>query len=252
MIQNAHPLTELKETSFNLEFHLQDFLQLDTERLRTKLAFAKESLAQLAHHDFSWSHPEDFYRDKIKENYLFELSAWHLSSQEYIGETLKLIDDHARGEVLEFGGGIGTHAIAAALNPAVDRVIYCDLNPIHHEFVHFRAEQLKLAEKITSCYEVPAEQKFDTIICLDVLEHLPAPQEQLQKFYQWLKPDGKIIVNWYFFKGFDREYPFHLDDAEIIELFFQTLQRDFLEIFHPYHITVRCYRKNPGALASKR
>ncbi|MFN9733713.1 MAG: SAM-dependent methyltransferase, partial [Microcystis sp.] len=37
---------------------------------------------------------------------------------------------------------------------------------------------------------------------------------------------------------------FHLDDPKIIESFFQTLQKDFLEIFHPYHLTVRCYRKN--------
>jgi SAM-dependent methyltransferase len=247
MLQNAYSIPELTETSFDLESHLQDFLQLDPEILRSKLEFAKNTLALLAHHDFSWSHPEDFYRDKIRENYLFELSAWHLSSQEYIGETLRLIDDRARGEVLDFGGGIGTHAISAALNPAVDRVTFCDLNPIHHEFVRYRADRLKISDKIETRYEIPSDRRFDTIVCLDVLEHLPAPHEQLQQFHRWLKPDGILIANWYFFKGFDREYPFHLDDPEIVETFFQTLQRDFLEIFHPYHITVRCYRKNPGA-----
>lgn len=82
------------------------------------------------------------------------------------------------------------------------------------------------------------------IICLDFIEHLPSPAAQLKKFYNWLNPGGKLIINWYFFKGFNQEYSFHLDDPKIIESFFQTLQKDFLEIFHPYHITVRCYRKN--------
>lgn len=238
-------VAEFKRNSFDLESHLQDFLQLDREILQAKLAIAKDSLAELAHQDFSWTNPDYFYQEKVKENYLFELSAWHLSSQDYIGETLRLIDVHSRGKVLDFGGGIGTHALAAAMNPSVEQVIYCDLNPLHHEFVRFRAKQLNIdTNKIVFYTEIPEDIIFDTIICLDVIEHLSSPISQIKEFYNWLKSDGKLIINWYFFKGFDQEYPFHLDDPKIIESFFQTLQKDFLEIFHPYHITVRCYRKN--------
>ncbi|MGV2389444.1 MAG UNVERIFIED_CONTAM: hypothetical protein LVR29_17910 [Microcystis novacekii LVE1205-3] len=104
-----------------MESHLQDFLQLDQEILQAKLAIAKDSLAALAHQEFSWTNPDYFYQEKVKENYLFELSAWHLSSQEYIGETLKLIDNHGSGKVLDFGGGIGTHALAAAMNLELNR-----------------------------------------------------------------------------------------------------------------------------------
>ncbi|MCA2643275.1 MULTISPECIES: class I SAM-dependent methyltransferase [unclassified Microcystis] len=242
---SSSSVAEFKRNSFDLESHLQNFLQLDQEILQAKLAIAKDSLAALAHQDFSWTNPDYFYQEKVKENYLFELSAWHLSSQEYIGETLRLIDDHGSGKVLDFGGGIGTHALAAAMNSGVEQVIYCDINPLHHEFVRFRAKQLNLDPNKLSFYtEIPEQLKFDTIICLDVIEHLPSPTVQLKKFYDWLNPGGKLIINWYFFKGFNQEYPFHLDDPKIIESFFQTLQKDFLEIFHPYHITVRCYRKN--------
>jgi len=224
---SSSSVAEFKRNSFDLESHLQNFLQLDQEILQAKLAIAKDSLAALAHQEFSWTNPDYFYQEQVKENYLFELSAWHLSSQEYIGE------------------GIGTHALAAAMNSGVEQVIYCDLNPLHHEFVRFRAEQLNLDTNKLSFYtEIPERLKFDTIICLDVIEHLPSPTVQLKKFYDWLNPGGKLIINWYFFKGFNQEYPFHLDDPKIIESFFQTLQKDFLEIFHPYHITVRCYRKN--------
>jgi hypothetical protein len=51
------------------------------------------------------------------------------------------------------------------------------------------------------------------------------------------------LINWYFFKGFNGEFPFHLDDPQKVEQFFQVLQSCFLEVFHPYFITARCYRK---------
>lgn len=56
--------------------------------------------------------------------YLLDLAAWHLSSTDYIGDTLRLVADQARGLVLDFGGGIGTHTIGAALCPAVEQVIF--------------------------------------------------------------------------------------------------------------------------------
>jgi hypothetical protein len=75
------------------------------------------------------------------------------------------------------------------------------------------------------------------------VEHLADPAAQLRQFYDWLKPSGKLLINWYFFKGFNGEFPFHLDDPQKVEQFFQVLQSRFLEVFHPYFITARCYRK---------
>jgi len=36
---------------------------------------------------------------------------------------------------------------------------------------------------------------------------------------------------------------FHIDDSQIIEKFFETLQSNFLEVFHPILITTRAYKK---------
>jgi hypothetical protein len=58
-----------------------------------------------------------------------------------------------------------------------------------------------------------------------------------------LTPSGNMVANWYFSKGLNQEFPFHLDDPATIEYFFRTLQTNFLEIFHPYFITTRSYRK---------
>ena len=51
------------------------------------------------------------------------------------------------------------------------------------------------------------------------------------------------LFNWYFYKGEKNEYPFHIDDIQIVEQFFRTLQSKFLEVFHPILITTRSYKK---------
>jgi len=245
MVSSTTPcfLTSYLENSFHFKDHLQDFLHLDPEIIETKLAAEQEEIKNLGHKDFNWQEANAFYRDKVGELYLFELGAWHLSSHEYIADMLRLIADSAQGRVLDFGGGIGTHALGAALCPQVEQVIYYDINPINRDFVQYRSEKMGLEKKITFVLEMPTKEKFDTILCFDVLEHLLDPSQQLLQFYQALTSEGKMIVNWYFFKGFNQEYPFHLDDPKIVETFFHTLQSNFLEVFHPYLITTRCYRK---------
>jgi 2-polyprenyl-3-methyl-5-hydroxy-6-metoxy-1,4-benzoquinol methylase len=234
------------QDAFNLKQHLQQFLDIDSSQLDSKFATALQDLAELGRRDFDWEDASKFYRDRVGEAYLFELATWHLTSTDYIGDTLKLIADRARGNVLDFGGGIGTHAIAAALCPEVSHVTYCDINPVNYNFVEHRIQQLNLASKITCCTALEPTQTFDTITCFDVMEHLPDPSQQLLQFQQLLNNEGKMITNWYFSKGFNQEFPFHLDDPKIIDRFFRTLQANFLEVFHPYFITTRCYQKMPA------
>lgn len=230
------------DSAFDLERHLADFLQLNPQTLAQQLQERRYAVADVSHH-FDWAGVADFYRDQVGSAYLFELAAWHLDSQDYIGSTLRLIADQVKGRVLDFGGGIGTHAIAAALCPSVDQVIYVDINPVNRAFVQHRVEQLGLMEKLLCCSELDRDDSFDTILCFDVIEHMPDPSHQMLEFHKQLQADGKIILNWYFFKGFENELPTHMDDPVVVDAFFRTLQHNFLEVFHPYLITTRCYRK---------
>lgn len=150
---------------FNLKQHLQDFLNSNLETIEQKLALGQQSLKEIVHRDFDWEKASDFYRDRVGQAYLSDLGSWHMSNQGYIKGTLTLISDRAADRVLEFGGGIGTHAIAAALCPQVEQVVYCDLNPIHCNFVQSRAAKLGLSDKISCCREVSPTEVFDAIIC---------------------------------------------------------------------------------------
>ncbi len=237
-------LTAYWQDAFSLKRHLQEFLQLESEDLEHKLNAGLQALAEMGHRDFDWEQATEFYRDQVGEAYLFDLGIWHLTSQEYIGDTLRLVADYAKGRVLDFGGGIGTHTIGAALCQQVQQVVYCDINPTNRAFVEYRAAQLGLESKIICCAEVSADEIFDTIICFDVVEHLPAPSQQLLQFHKMQSETAILILNWYFSKGFNQEFPFHLDDPRLVEHFFTTLQGNFLEVFHPYHVTTRCYRKS--------
>ena len=135
-------------------------------------------------------------------------------------------------------------ALAAASLPDVDHVWFVDLNPQNRNFVRQRAVALGLGDLISVHRDLESlcDVTFDSVICLDVLEHLPDPSKQLEIFLEKLSPDGIALMNWYFYKGENGEYPFHFDDPDMIEKFFITLQKLFVEVFHPFLITTRAYR----------
>jgi predicted O-methyltransferase YrrM len=236
------------QNGFHLLKQLATFLGVDAADLEQRLPSSNADLASLHPGAFDPQTIEAFYEETVGDAHLLELAAWHLGSGAYIADTLRLQAHFARGEVLDFGGGIGTHALAAAALPEVERVWFVDLNPRNRAFVSWRAAQLGLQDRI-SCHRDLGDpnlpDRFDTLVCLDVLEHLKHPAGQLEDFAQRLRKEGIALLNWYFFRGFANEYPFHLDDPVQVEHFFRTLQQHFLEVFHPWLITTRAYRLMP-------
>lgn len=244
----ACPATSIEHflsDGFDLRRQLATYLDLSDADLEQRLLASTENLAALHPGAFDPSGAETFYEETVGHSHLLELGSWHLNSAAYIADTLRLQQSFARGQVLDFGGGIGSHALAAAGLPQVERVWYVDLNPENRAFVRWRAERLGLGDRVTCRRDLDGADlpaRFDTIVCLDVLEHLGDPSGQLETFAARLTSQGTCLMNWYFFKGFQGEYPFHIDDAAIVERFFRTLQTRFLEVFHPYLITTRAYR----------
>jgi 2-polyprenyl-3-methyl-5-hydroxy-6-metoxy-1,4-benzoquinol methylase len=236
-------LKDYWENAFDNKNHLKDFLELDSDVFEQKISECNQIMKKLGE-KFEAEKTNIFWEKTIGYNYLFELVEWHLKDQEYIGSTLCLIAKFAQGKFLDFGGGIGTHTIAAALCPQITQVFYWDINPIHREFVQYRINKLGLTNKIFVLDKLDTTNHFDTILCVDVLEHLQNPSQQLLDFYSLLDVNGILIANWDFFKGFSGEFPFYLDEPKTVKEFFKTLQKNFLEFYHPYfQTTARCYHK---------
>ena len=231
-------------SGFSVKAHLASYLSLSSEQVEQRLPQSTEDLAAMHPGAFDPERAADFYEDTVGTGHLFELATWHLGSAGYIADTLRLQQQFARGDVLDFGGGIGTHALAAAGLEDVRHVWFIDLNPQNRAFVKDRAARLGLSDRLSVHRDLDSllDQRFDTVVCLDVLEHLPDPTAQLREFHHRLTSGGRALLNWYFFKGHSGEYPFHFDDPELVEGFFHCLQTHFLEVFHPLLITTRVYR----------
>ena len=238
-------LNEFLSDAFNLKSHLMEFLSIKERDLDEFLSSAKMDLANL-HPGDNLNDTSYFYKEIVGDKHLADLAAWHISSKEYIANTLILQQRFSQKIVLDFGGGIGTHSLANAMSSKVEHVFFVDINQTNRKFVEFRAKNLDIDHKLSFCKSIDETRisKFDTVICLDVLEHLSDPAGQLDIFYEIMNPNSIGLFNWYFYKGNNNEYPFHIDDLQTVESFFKTLQSKFIEVFHPILITTRTYRKN--------
>ncbi len=237
-------LDDFLNDAFDLKSHLMEFLSIKESDLDSFLTNAKMNLANL-HPGEGFVEVSDFYKDVVGDYHIADLAAWHISSKDYIVDTLKLQQLFSKNIVLDFGGGIGTHALANAMSPKVEHVFFVDINQTNRDFVKYRARQLGVDHKLSFCRSIQDTEisKFDTIICLDVLEHLSDPASQLNDFHNLMDSNSIGLFNWYFYKGSKNEYPFHIDDKQIVEKFFKVLQSKFVELFHPILITTRTYRK---------
>ena len=244
MKKNETILNDFFKNAFELKLHLIEFLGINEDKFNSFLSNAKIELANI-HPGDSLFENASFYEDIVGDKHLADLAAWHLTSKEYIGSTLELQQIFSKNLVLDFGGGIGTHSLANAMSDNVENVFFIDINETNREFVKFRAKKLGLEQKISfhKSIEETNVKNFDSIVCLDVLEHLEDPALQLNNFHEVMSKNSFSIFNWYFYKGENNEYPFHIDDEGLIKKFFETLQFKYLEIFHPLLITTRVYKK---------
>ena len=131
------------------------------------------------------------------------------------------------------------------MSSKIEHVYFVDINQTNRNFVEYRAKKLGLGNKLTFCKTIQDTKifKFDTIICLDVLEHLSDPASQIDIFHEMMDCESFALFNWYFYKGDSNEYPFHLEDKKVVGKFFENLQSKFIEVFHPILITTRAYKK---------
>ena len=244
MKNNNFILKEFLDNAFNLKSHLMEYLSIRECDLDGFLANAKMNLAN-SHPGDALNDVSDFYTEIVGDRHVADLAAWHITSRDYIADTLKLQQRFSRDLVLDFGGGIGTHALANAMSSRVKHVFFVDINETNRKFVEYRSKELGVEQKITFCNTIKDAQisKFDTVVCLDVLEHLADPAAQIKIFNEIMDYDSIALFNWYFYKGEKNEYPFHIDDTRLIEKFFNTLQSSFIEVFHPILITTRAYKK---------
>lgn len=124
--------------------------------------------------------------------YPFELVYWHTDPQQrkFRSRVAKL----ARGTVLDYGGGIGDLSLALARREL--EVTYAEVKGRNMEFAQWLFQKSRAPVKVLdlSIENDDLAEEYDTIICIDVIEHTPSPRQTLEHLASHLKADGRMII----------------------------------------------------------
>jgi len=167
---------------------------------------------------------KQFY--KQTQNYIFDLGGWHLwdlqkreSDLAMPDELRKLLPEDlrkagAKPRVLDFGGGVGFNSLVLA--KAGFDVTLADLDSVTLSFAKFRAERQGVQMKYwkSDVEEMPPDAKYDVILCMDVMEHLPAEElrKTVDKLVKLKTKTTQIVIHAPF--GRTAQHPMHLDSSE--------------------------------------
>ena len=160
-----------------------------------------------------------FYKQTT--NYIYELGEWHLFVANKRESDLALVEDMRRKRpknILDFGGGVGLMALPLAR--AGFDVTLADLEGTSLDFATFRAKRHAVPLKIwkSDVEPAPPDAKYDVILALDVLEHLPKAvlHDVVDKLIKLKHAKTEIVMSAPF--GRTAVHPMHMDaDADTMQ-----------------------------------
>jgi 2-polyprenyl-3-methyl-5-hydroxy-6-metoxy-1,4-benzoquinol methylase len=156
-----------------------------------------------------------FYKQTT--NYIFELAEWHLFVPDKRQSDLALFERMRKKQpknILDFGGGVGL--LAVPLARAGFDVTLADLDSKSLDFAVFHARRRGVQLKIwkSDVEPAPPDRKYDVIMCMDVLEHLPGEilHDVVDKLIKLKHARTEIVISAPF--GRTATHPMHMDLSE--------------------------------------
>jgi len=137
---------------------------------------------------------------------VFSLAYWHMRRHQR--RFRRRVIAHCYGKVLDYGGGIGD--LCTELAKRRFDVTYGDVKGKNMEFAQWRFMKKGLNVKVIDLVrDQGLLEQYDTILCLDVMEHVPDPKNTLNTISQRLKPNGKLIITNLTCPGPTKQNPTH-------------------------------------------
>lgn len=125
---------------------------------------------------------------------------WRISCFDSGRRYASYVEEHffalSQRSVLDVAGAWGGHALAFAESGA--DVISSDLNDHHYSrFIEFCSQKsLKAAALVADCQHIPfAEESFDVVIALELVEHIPSAEHFAAEIARVLRPGGVCLLS---------------------------------------------------------
>jgi len=175
-----HPIIE------SLPGDIGEYFELSAEDVAAVMQAGTTQMANLWRGRPEGQAELEFYeRDDVGTAYVTDLALFQQKMGGHLTAQLKDIKDRY---VLDFGSGIGTHAlILASQGCTVDCV---EVNQVMRDFTQWRAEKRGLKVNFVD----KPKGGYDTALCYHVLEHVPNPQEVADSIVAALNPGGRIFT----------------------------------------------------------
>lgn len=129
-----------------------------------------------------------FYEDT--PFYVFNLVDWH--SSRYQRNLRSKIVELAQGRVLDYGGGMGDLCVKIA-EKGLD-VDYADLQGKTFEFAKWLFSKNNYNINMINLSKNKLSKKYDTVLCIDVVEHVKDPKFLLKDLVEHLEDNGRLII----------------------------------------------------------
>ena len=197
---------------------LAEFLSAPKSEVRTCLDIEMLQPGKLV--ASAWQDADPHTQDEVTsfylttDSYLYNLAADHscFERPSVLDVVKRRIERRGSGQdVLVYGDGIGTDSIAIARGN--HNVTYFDLPGKSAEFARFRFQREGLDNRISVVdrpEDIPSG-KFNAVVCIEVLEHVPDPIGVMKHLHRALKNGGVALIT-ESFESIGPEFPSHLPE----------------------------------------
>lgn len=157
----------------------------------------------------------EFYKMPLPYN-VFSLAYWHMSRGQRA--FAKQVVTNSFGDVLDYGGGNGVLSLKLAEKGL--NVTYTDVNGKNMEFARWLFKKRGYNIEVLDVEKEEEKiwmKEYNTIVCLDVIEHVPHPKIVLEQIAERLRDNGRLIISQLSCQGPDETAPMHFEidfDAE--------------------------------------
>ncbi|MBU4314698.1 MAG: methyltransferase domain-containing protein [Actinobacteria bacterium] len=139
--------------------------------------------------------------------YIFALAYWHM--KKYQRNLRQNILDNSFGDVLDYGAGIGDLCLDLSKEPRSSSVTYADIDGKTFNFAKWFFKKNNASIKVINLDKEKVQGQYDTIICVDVIEHVLDPKNLIKNLNNNLKNGGRLIITNLEIKEVSKQDPMH-------------------------------------------